>query len=42
MNYFFLNHPDSNLESSIELFNRPPMEIFTNEEKKDKNIYLLY
>tara|TARA_Y100000816_G_C26104222_1_gene586152 strand:+ start:67 stop:849 length:783 start_codon:yes stop_codon:yes gene_type:complete len=43
MNYFFfLNHPDPDLESSIELFNRPPMDIFTNEEKKEKNIYLFY
>ena len=43
MNYFFfLNHPDPDLESSIELFNRAPMDIFSNEKKESKNIYLFY
>ena len=43
MNYFFfLNHPDPTLESSIELFNRAPMNIFSNEKKETKNIYLFY
>ena len=43
MNYFFfLDHPDPDLEPSIELFNRAPMNIFSNETKEPKNIYLFY
>ncbi len=43
MNYFFfLDHPDSALEPSIELFNRAPMDIFSREKKDTKNIYFFY
>ena len=40
--FFFLDHPDPDLEPSIELFNRAPMNIFSNETKEPKNIYLFY
>ena len=43
MNYFsFLDHPDKSLEASIELFNRPPMNLFSEQNKEHKKIYLFY
>ena len=37
MNYFFfLDHPDPDLEPSIELFNRAPMNNFSNETNSPK------
>jgi len=40
--FFFLDHPDQNLISSVELFNRPPMSIFFKKKVSKKNIYLFY
>lgn len=43
MNYFFfLDHPDKKLEASVELFNSAPMDLFSNEKDKSKNIYLFF
>ncbi len=43
MNYFFfLDHPDSTLNSAIEIFNRAPMDLFYKQEKDKKKIYIFY
>ena len=41
MNYF-LDHPDKNLEASVELFNSSPMDLFSNDKYISKNIYLFF
>lgn len=43
MNYFFfLDHMDHNLSSSVEIFNRPAMQLFFKKKRTKKNIYFFY
>lgn len=43
MNYFFfLDHPDPELKSSVEICNYEPITNFYNKPKDKKNIYIFY
>ena len=43
MNYFFfLDHPDINLKSSVEINNFAPISNFYKKPKDKKNIYIFY
>ena len=43
MNYFFfLNHPDKNLQASIDIFNRPPSKTWSKQQLYDVNIHAFF
>ena len=41
MDYFFLDHPDPDLEPSIELFNRVPMNIEMKQKSPKISIFFI-
>ena len=43
MNYFFfLDHPDNELRSSIDLFNKPPSKTWSKEKLYNVNVHVFY
>ena len=43
MNYFFfLDHPDSSLESTLDLFNKPPSKTWSKQKLYDAHVNIFY